>query len=325
MTTRRAIVAAGIAVALLGALYWLARGVYPSGLHPLMVKGLMLRGVIWPVRDLFLRSVLTLPFAVVVVLTLTLERLIPAKPGQPLFGVSFAHDAVWFVYETVLHALVIVTYVAVLTALYNRWFSALTITAAAAWPAWARFAVAVLLLDFLYWGQHFTNHKVAMLWQLHTVHHSQRSLNFFTDFRYHVLEYVVRHTWLVIPFLILQVSGPRIVWYSIVTRWYTRFYHGNIRTNLGWLRYVLVTPQSHRIHHSIEPQHRDRNFGSMFSFWDYLLGTQYRRYDEYPDTGIGDEAFPHEEQIGVRSLLFGPLVQMAYPLRRLGAWSRRVV
>jgi sterol desaturase/sphingolipid hydroxylase (fatty acid hydroxylase superfamily) len=323
MTTRKAVAAGAVIVVMLGVLYWLVGDLQLFVKHPHLIAELADRIVVEPVRKLFAEAVFTVPFAVVLVLTLVLERLFPAKPDQPIIGVSFAHDVVWFVYETVLHAVVIVTYVALLTAIYHHWFEAFTFTAAGAWPSWLRFAVAVLLLDFLYWGQHVTHHKVAMLWQLHAVHHSQRTLNFFTDFRYHILEYFVRHTWLVIPFLVFDVSAPRIVWYSLVTRWYTRFYHGNIRTNLGWLRYVLVTPQSHRVHHSIEPQHRDRNFGSLFSIWDYLLGTQYRRYDEYPETGIDDAAFPHEVRIGARSLLLGPLIQMAYPLRRLGVLSRR--
>jgi sterol desaturase/sphingolipid hydroxylase (fatty acid hydroxylase superfamily) len=113
------------------------------------------------------------------------------------------------------------------------------------------------------------------------------------------------------------VDPPQIVWFALVARWYTRFYHGNIRTNLGPLRYVLVTPQSHRIHHSIEPRHRDTNFGALFSIWDQMFGTQYRRYDEYPETGIEDDAFPHEASGDLRSLLVTPFVQMAYPLRKL--------
>ena len=59
------------------------------------------------------------------------------------------------------------------------------------------------------------------------------------------------------------------------------------------------------------------NFGALFSIWDRLFGTQYRGYDEYPETGIEDEAFPHETKGNVRSLLVAPFVQMAHPLRRL--------
>jgi sterol desaturase/sphingolipid hydroxylase (fatty acid hydroxylase superfamily) len=306
--------ASTIAIAVL---YWLARYVHPFGLTAWMVKDSALRVFVYSVRDLFKYSILTPGFAIVMALTLTLERVIPAKANQPLFSLGFAQDLVWLFYETILHAAIIVTWVQLLTMVYQANVPWLTIDAVLAWPGWLRFAIGVLLLDLLFWGQHFTNHKLGVLWQLHTVHHSQRTLNFFTDFRYHVLEYVVRHTFIVIPFLVLRIDPPKIVWLSLAIGWYTRFYHGNIRTNLGPLRFVLVTPQSHRIHHSIEPRHRDMNFGSIFSIWDQLLGTQYRGYDEYPDTGIEDEAFPLEARGDVRSLLVTPVVQMLYPLRRI--------
>ena len=314
---RRVALAAAVAVASVAALYWLAEYVHPFGLTAWMVKESALRVFLWSVRDLFVHVILTPGFAIAVAFTLALERLIPAKPNVPVFSVSFAQDLVWFVYETVLSAAIIVTYVQLLTAVYRANLPFLTIEALMAWPAWLRFVVGVLLLDLLFWAQHVTNHKLGVLWQLHTVHHSQRSLNFFTDFRYHVLEYVVRQTFIVIPFLVLRIDPPKIVWLALAMGWYTRFYHGNIRTNLGPLRYVLVTPQSHRVHHSIEPRHRDTNFGSIFSIWDHLFGTQYRRYDEYPDTGIEDADFPHETRGDLRSLLVTPFVQMLYPLRRL--------
>ncbi len=317
MSRRVLISTALIGSAAIALLYWLAEYVHPFGLHAWMVKQSALRVLVWSVRDLFTNAILTPGFGIAVALTLALERLIPAKRNQPLFSLSFAQDLVWFFYETVLHAAIIVTYVQVLTMVYQANVPFLTIDAVLAWPGWLRFAVAILLLDLMYWGQHVTNHRFAVLWQFHTVHHSQRDLNFFTDFRYHVLEYLVRQTFLVIPFLMLRVDPPQIVWFALVARWYTRFYHGNIRTNMGPLRYVLVTPQSHRIHHSIEPRHQGRNFGALFSIWDQMFGTQYRGYDEYPETGIEDDAFPHETKSDVRSLLVTPFVQMAYPFRRL--------
>jgi sterol desaturase/sphingolipid hydroxylase (fatty acid hydroxylase superfamily) len=300
----------------IGAVYWLAAEVHPFGLNSGMLESRVSRILEAPLS--LLRNTVLMPeFWLVIALTLTLERLLPAKPNQPWFGVAFRQDLVWFVYEAILHTIIIVTYVHVLITIYHRNFESLTIHAARAWPNWVQFAVAVLLLDLMYWVQHYVNHKVPLLWSFHSLHHSQKELNFFTDFRYHVLEYVVRHTFLVIPFLVLAVEAPTIILFAIFQRWYTRVYHGNIRTNLGPLRYVLVTPQSHRIHHSIEARHRDTNFGSLFSIWDHLFGTQCRRYDEYPDTGIEDTAFPVERSTRIRDLLLTPIVQMAYPFQRI--------
>ena len=109
-----------------------------------------------------------------------------------------------------------------------------------------------------------------------------------------------------------------IVAITWIRHWHTRMYHSNIRTNLGWLRYIFVTPQSHRVHHSIEPRHHDTNFGLTFSLWDQLFGTQYRGYDEYPATGIDDEGFPSEqvgkEKLGVVRRLVS---QLMYPFEAI--------
>jgi sterol desaturase/sphingolipid hydroxylase (fatty acid hydroxylase superfamily) len=75
---------------------------------------------------------------------------------------------------------------------------------------------------------------------------------------------------------------------------------------------MLVTPQSHRVHHSVMLQHRDTNFGSLFSIWDYLFGTQYRGYNEYPETGIEDETFPYEKEAKLSRLILVPFIQMAH-------------
>jgi sterol desaturase/sphingolipid hydroxylase (fatty acid hydroxylase superfamily) len=286
------------------------------------IKKLALRIFYQPIDGLR-TMVFAFPLWVALIFTLALERIIPAEPNRKILSVSFAHDIIWFLYEPVLHALVSGTYVALLAKIYRSYFSDLTFSGLSVMPGWMRFVVALLLLDLGYWVQHYINHKVPFLWKLHLLHHSQRQLNFFTDFRYHPLEYVVRHTFITIPFLFLSVDPPLIVGFAVVKEWYSRFYHGNIRTNLGPLKYILVTPQSHRVHHSLEAQHQDMNFGAIFSFWDFLFRKQYKGFDEYPATGIDDERFPHEQKISLKSLFLTPWLQMVDRLsRRSGPVSR---
>lgn len=259
-------------------------------------------------------SFLTVVFWTVIILSFSLQRFFPAKPEQKIFSVSLAQDLVWFFYEAVLHALIVVVYVDLLTRLYNKHFLRFELSFLNQSPVWIRFLLALLLLDFLYWAQHYCNHKVPFFWRFHSLHHSQKELNFFTDFRYHVFEYIVRHTFLAIPFLILKIDAPIIIAFAIFQRWYSPFYHSNIRTNLGPLKYILVTPQSHRVHHSLDAGHRDTNFGAIFSIWDFLLGTQCKSFDIYPETGLEDEEFPHEEKFGLKSLIMTPLHQLLYPI-----------
>lgn len=270
-------------------------------------------------------KILTAPYIYLTLgITLFLEYLIPANPKQKILSASFYQDIVWFFYEAVSQALIISLYVDGLRYLYTTHLSFLTMKSIGEWPFEVRLIVGILLTDFLFWLQHVVNHKVPWLWELHAVHHSQKEINFFTDYRYHVLEYVIRQTFLVVPFLILAVNTPTVVVVSIFWSWYTKFYHGNVRSNLGFLRYILVTPQSHRVHHSRRHEHHDQNFGSLFCFWDMIFKTQCKDYSVYPETGINDAAFPHEkERTSAPRILLMPLVQMAYPFKKIGVMIKK--
>lgn len=263
-----------------------------------------------PFDRLFRNIIFTLPFWGALAFTLLLERLMPAENNRPLFSTGFRQDLVWFFYEPLLGALVVGSYVGLLAKLHSVYFPQLTFFGLTQTPVWLRVALGILLVDLGYWIQHRINHKVPFLWKMHALHHSQEQLNFFTDFRYHPFEYIVRHTFVTVPFLFLRIDPPVIVAIAIFKDWFSRFYHGNIRTNLGPLRYVLVTPQSHRVHHSIEVRHQDKNFGGIFSFWDHLFGTQCEEYDVYPPTGVAGDKFQDDGKSDVKSLLQSPWKQM---------------
>ncbi len=243
---------------------------------------------------------------------LLIERFCPADREQPLFSRGLANDAVWFLFEGV-QVWIVVFYIAFLEKLYQTWCPWLTISAVSSLPTWLHFVWGMLLSDFLGWFHHWARHKVPIFWSFHTVHHSQRELNVFTDQRYHIVEYFVARTITTIPMLMLGVGAPAIVAFNLFHRCYTKFYHANIRTNLGPLRYLLVTPQSHRIHHSMEEKHFDKNFGVLFSFWDRLFGTFYEPADEYPKTGLPEEHFPTEGSSSSLAPMRSVLVQMIFP------------
>jgi sterol desaturase/sphingolipid hydroxylase (fatty acid hydroxylase superfamily) len=206
--------------------------------------------------------------------------------------------------------------VKLLQSLYDATLAFLTLHSVASWPGWLKAATAIGLSDFLAWFHHWVRHKVPLFWRLHAVHHSQPELNLFTDVRYHPLEYLVSQTILFLPIFMFQAAFPVALGYSFFHQWYTKFYHCNLRTNLGPLRYLLVTPQSHRVHHSVRVEHRDANFGVIFSIWDRLFGTQHADAAVYPETGIDDPSFPRDRGISGWSLLRDPWRQFLYPLRR---------
>src|SRR5437764_1317191 len=106
-------------------------------------------------------------------------------------------------------------------------------------------AVAVLLIDLLDWARHYAKHRIWWLWIFHAVHHSQREMNLFTDFRVHVVERMINMLLVFIPLRMLQVATPTDFYIAVGLGWYRTLYHANIRTNYGPLKYFMVTPQFH--------------------------------------------------------------------------------
>jgi sterol desaturase/sphingolipid hydroxylase (fatty acid hydroxylase superfamily) len=252
-----------------------------------------------------------------------LERVIPAKSGQPIFSVGLAQDFLWFGLDGVTRLAIIPVYAALLKSVYDRYLSWLTVDAVRAWPTPATLLASLLLIDLLGWAHHLVRHKVRVFWYFHTIHHSQREMNLFTDLRVHFAERIIALTLTFIPLSMLGIDMPTDLYVALALTWYTRVYHANLGTNYGVLKHILVTPQSHRIHHSIEPRHQDKNFGVIFTLWDRLFGTLYTRYDEYPDTGLANEPFPLEQLGGIRGVFKSLAAQCWYPFRLLvGAKTR---
>jgi sterol desaturase/sphingolipid hydroxylase (fatty acid hydroxylase superfamily) len=248
---------------------------------------------------------------------LLLERLLPAVPGQGTLASGIRNDIAWVVIKLVLGVVVVGTWVALLRVIYSRYLSVLTVHQVDAWPKVARIVLAVLFADAVFYVTHYVRHKVSVLWYFHAVHHSQRELNFFTEYRVHPVDDLFLYTIGFIPLFMVEHSFVTVVAIVWIRHWHTRFYHSNIRTNLGPLRYILVTPQSHRVHHSVEPPHFDKNFGLTFSLWDQLFGTQYRGWDEYPATGIDDPTFPAEQDDRTAGAFSTLMEQLLYPFRAI--------
>ena len=90
----------------------------------------------------------------------------------------------------------------------------------------------------------------------------------------------------------------------------------NIKSNFGPLRYIFVTPQSHRVHHSIEPEFFDLNYGVTLCVWDRLFGTHSHTDHAYPETGIKDPSFPLETKYKASSMPIVLLRQLFYPFEK---------
>jgi sterol desaturase/sphingolipid hydroxylase (fatty acid hydroxylase superfamily) len=248
---------------------------------------------------------------------LALERLIPAQRNQPLLSPGMLQDYGWFLAENLMFLQVIAAYAGFLRTVYVAHWSFLTLPVAS-WPLWARGLCTILVGDFLSWLHHYLRHKVSAFWAFHVIHHSQREMNFFTDYRVHLMDRVISYTIMFLPIFMFAFRFPHDVYLLFLFTWYTRIYHSNLRTNFGFFKHVLVTPQSHRVHHSIERRHWDKNFGVIFTVWDRMFGTLYKKYDEYPPTGVADELFPWERNVGFGGVLRHLWSQSVYPFQSFG-------
>jgi sterol desaturase/sphingolipid hydroxylase (fatty acid hydroxylase superfamily) len=143
-------------------------------------------------------------------------------------------------------------------------------------PFWLAVLLAVVALDFVIWLQHVMVHAVPLLWRLHQVHHADPDYDLTTGARFHPLEIVLS---MLIKFATISVLGPpvlAVVIFEVMLNATALFNHGNIRLPVALdsaLRWVLVTPDMHRVHHSVAADECNSNFGFSLTWWDRLFGT----------------------------------------------------
>jgi sterol desaturase/sphingolipid hydroxylase (fatty acid hydroxylase superfamily) len=142
--------------------------------------------------------------------------------------------------------------------------------------AWLAVPVAVITLDFLIWLQHVMVHAIPALWRLHRVHHADLDYDLTTGARFHPIEIILS---MLIKLATIMVLGPpvlAVILFEVILNGMAMFNHGNVRLPLALdrgLRWLVVTPDMHRVHHSVEDDEANSNFGFNLSCWDRLFGT----------------------------------------------------
>jgi sterol desaturase/sphingolipid hydroxylase (fatty acid hydroxylase superfamily) len=164
---------------------------------------------------------------------------------------------------------------------------------------------AIIVGEFFYYWFHRMQHANKFLWAFHAEHHAIREMSAWNS-NHHVTEEIFRIPLMIIPLsLLIQVEHgyvPALVWLLIGMQ--GQYVHSHTKLNLGPLRYIVADNRFHRIHHSNEARHFDRNFGSFTSVWDSVFRTAYfPKPGEWPDTGIAE----HDEPKTLRDFLFRPI------------------
>ena len=176
------------------------------------------------------------------------------------------------------------------------------------WPGNIEWVAAIILLDLAIYAQHVLFHAVPFLWRLHMVHHADRDIDVTTGLRFHPVEILLS---MLIKMAVVALLGApvlAVVVFEVVLNGMAMFNHANVRLPARLdqlLRLLVITPDVHRIHHSIIRSETNSNFGFNLSFWDRLFGT----WREQPKLG-------HTEMvIGLEHLQPAPTHNIGFMLR----------
>lgn len=143
-------------------------------------------------------------------------------------------------------------------------------------PGWLGALFAFVALDLAIYGQHIAFHRIPVLWRLHRMHHADVDIDVSTAARFHTLEILISFA---IKFAIIVTLGAPaigVLMFEIVLSSAAMFNHANLKLDPRadrWLRLVLVTPDMHRVHHSVHGDEFNTNFGFNLPWWDWLFGT----------------------------------------------------
>jgi sterol desaturase/sphingolipid hydroxylase (fatty acid hydroxylase superfamily) len=150
--------------------------------------------------------------------------------------------------------------------------------------------VSTLIFDFFLYWQHRLEHRSKVLWQQHLLHHSDEYMNVTTAARQHLFENITLPLFVTIPMAVLfKLPLIEIAMLSLIPFAWQYFTHANIKFGFGPLWWLLTSPNYHRIHHSLERDHIDKNFVGWFPIWDIIFGTAVvPRRGEYPPTGVAN-------------------------------------
>tara|TARA_Y100000768_G_scaffold388802_1_gene387327 strand:+ start:7950 stop:8903 length:954 start_codon:yes stop_codon:yes gene_type:complete len=141
------------------------------------------------------------------------------------------------------------------------------------WPLWLQAVVVLLVADLGRYIQHRLHHHYTWLWKFHELHHNSRELNVFKTSRSHLMERVLQQICMYGPLLILGAPPEALLLFVIPNSFLGLFAHSNVDFRLGKLEYFFMGPHSHRLHHSIDMEEGNSNFGSATVIWDHVFGT----------------------------------------------------
>lgn len=212
-----------------------------------------------------------------------IEKLFALRREQPVFRAEWQTDFHHFIVNHMVVGFVLLaTNLAV-----HRLFGWAAHDGMRGWVQSLNFFVAlfliVLVADLVQYWTHRAYHEIPLLWRLHAVHHSVKSMDWLAGSRQHIVELLITRTLVLAPIYVLGFSKDVIDAYIVIVGFQAVFNHANVSVRLGPLRYLIVTPNFHHWHHSQDDDAIDRNYAAHFAFLDHLFGTAVQSDREWPE------------------------------------------
>jgi sterol desaturase/sphingolipid hydroxylase (fatty acid hydroxylase superfamily) len=153
--------------------------------------------------------------------------------------------------------------------------------------------IYILIADFILFFEHYLHHKIRFLWSFHSFHHSATELNVFTGNRSHPLQAEFFNTLIAfVPMTLMGAPLASLFLFRTIRNTMVLMQHSRIPWNWGWVgKYLICSPGYHRIHHSVLPEHHDKNLAVMFPMWDFLFNTHYKGNTKPGAMGLPDNPY----------------------------------
>jgi sterol desaturase/sphingolipid hydroxylase (fatty acid hydroxylase superfamily) len=179
-------------------------------------------------------------------------------------------------------------------------------------PYWVEVIIAVVVMDFVVYTQHVMHHAIPLLWRLHMMHHADLDIDMTTGLRFHPIEIIVSMAIKLSAVTALGVAPQAVLIFEVALNATSMFNHSNLHIPEKLdriLRLIVVTPDMHRVHHSVIIRETNSNYGFNLPWWDRLLGT-YRAQPAkgHMDMVIGLSQFRDPKKLSLLHLLILPLV-----------------
>lgn len=250
-------------------------------------------------------------FSGILVLMAAWEKLSPRRPMTTSKALRWYSNLSMVIIDTLaLRLLLPIQAVGMALFIQNRGWGLLNYVSL---PHWLAMVIGILGLDLVIYLQHAMFHSIPLFWRLHRVHHTDLDFDVTTGIRFHPVEILLSMGIKMVAVTILGPSPVAIILFEVILNATSMFNHGNVRLPGSidrMLRLFVVTPEMHRVHHSVVVREFNSNFGFNFPWWDRLLGT----YRAQPSAGhegmtIGLSQFREPKSLTLPWLLILPFIR----------------